>query len=136
MARANDYVAFPPRKLSRSTVRDYVRRASDGPIRSSIPELVGQAADEAGKSATAAQKAQVETQNVRTVFRNVSVAAVAALIVALAALYISVGGYISDARNEDVQFQRQVDELRSKLSEKTPNPDPAPSSSGPGDRGR
>jgi deoxycytidine triphosphate deaminase len=104
-ARHGQYVAFPDYKLKRQTVRDYVRHAHDGSIRSSIPEQI----EGARKAAESAEK-QVRS------FRNLSVVAALALVVALIALTFQALDFVSNATGEDKELRQEVRQLREEVS--------------------
>jgi deoxycytidine triphosphate deaminase len=104
--RSGVFVPFPRRKLGALSVRDYVRRAHPGSVRSSIPVLIGE-------SVRAAKKAQGVATTARGVIFGVSLLGAAGLV----GLGIQVNSTINDARDDTNTAQRQVIELRQELRE-------------------
>ncbi len=102
------WVDFPPRKLSRHDVEDYIGRASPTPITSSIPRLVGQAQESADKSAR-------EARSVRRIFLGVSALGLAAIAAGLAALVISVYGLVGDTDKDRQALSDRVSQLSTQL---------------------
>lgn len=100
------YVAFPPRKLERKGLEDYLKAASAGPVVSSIPAEVGAARVAAEKAAGAA----------RTV-RNLGVLGGVALLAALGALLLQVSSAVRDEGKDRTALERRVDDLRHTVAE-------------------
>lgn len=97
---------FPPRKLSRRDIHDYVAIASPTPITSSIPQLVGEAQEAAAASAR-------EARNVR----RISAAGLAAIVLALTAIVVSVYGLIRDSNDDRSALRDRVTQLSTELAE-------------------
>lgn len=95
------YVEFPPRKLERKGVVDYLKAASAGPVVSSIPAEVGAARVAAEKAAGAA----------RTV-RNLGLFGGVALLAAIGALLVEVSSAVRDEGKDRTALERRVDDLR------------------------
>ena len=117
-ARHGRYVEFPARKLSREDVEDYVNRARDGkPVISSIPELTGRVAAEAGRAADEAKKAAQGAEQTRRTSWRFQLAAAVGLVVAALALASFVHDVQQNATNHaDAALQRS-NEIETKTNE-------------------
>ena len=107
--RQSPYVPFPQRKLSRRTVEDYLGRAADGPITSSIPPLVGSA-----ERAAVATKDAAEKQLAR--IRRYSVVALLAVVLTLAGILITTYMLVEDSNSSRTALTHQVDSLEHEVA--------------------
>jgi deoxycytidine triphosphate deaminase len=107
--RRSSYVPFPQRKLSRRTVEDYLSRAADGPITSSIPSSVGRTERSAAATRLAARR-QVR------IIGGFSVFALLAVVGALAAILVSVYSLVEDSNSSRSALTHQVDTLEHEVA--------------------
>ncbi len=107
--RKSPYVPFPQRKLSRRTVDDYLGRAADGPITSSIPVLVGSA-----ERAALATKDAAEEQLAR--IRRYSVLALLAVVLTLAGILVTTYMLVEDSNSSRTALTHQVDNLEHEVA--------------------
>jgi deoxycytidine triphosphate deaminase len=107
--RKSPYVPFPQRKLSRRTVEDYLGRAADGPITSSIPASVGRTERSAAATRVAARR-QVR------IIGGFSVFALLAVVGALAAILVSVYSLVEDSNSSRSALTHQVDVLEHEVA--------------------
>jgi deoxycytidine triphosphate deaminase len=95
--REGEYVGFPERKRERRTVEHYLKYASDEPITSSIPPLLGKAAESARRAERSATR----------IF-GISLLAAIAVVIGIATIVISVYGLVesSDEANRTASAER------------------------------
>jgi len=96
----NPYVPFPPRKLERRGLADYLAAASSEPIVSSIPQEVG-----------VARRAAEQARNSVRRLQGLSLFAGVVLLVTIAALLLQTFGAIRDEGKDRSALQERVDRL-------------------------
>jgi deoxycytidine triphosphate deaminase len=102
------YVAFPERKLGNLTVRDYAKRAHDGPIVSSIPVLVGRAQQSATRAEQTVASYQRRFFGVSIIAGLVLFATITTLVVASWQLWKTIDGDVTNLRGQVSQIQGQA----------------------------
>jgi deoxycytidine triphosphate deaminase len=100
--RGSPYVPFPERKLTRRTMDQYLERAHDGPIVSSIPGLTGRAE-------ASAKRAADEARNVRRTFGLGLAVALVGLVVAVGTMVLDLHGVVSDSRNASDELSQELE---------------------------
>jgi Deoxycytidine deaminase len=148
--QAGKFRPFPPRKLQRKTITDYLERAvgRESSVRSSIPvafERVKESAALAAKSSeNAAASASAAADRVGSIQKRVTIGALIStivLIISLLALFIPMLSLVSDTQQytrdsagEVKKLEKRVEELEKKTAERqgTEHPGASNTSIGPG----
>jgi deoxycytidine triphosphate deaminase len=102
--RQGTYVPFPQRKLSRKTLDDYLSRAHDGPIVSSIPHAVGRAQYAAAAAAKEASR-----------IRNLTIGVGVGVLLAVGAIVVDVMGLIDDAGRDRTALESELSTVQEQL---------------------
>jgi deoxycytidine triphosphate deaminase len=101
--RGADFVGFPPKKLKRDRVVDYLKDHKS--VTSSIPQLVGQAQESARIAADANER-----------IRTISILAALGVFIAMAAVLVTIWFGLHEVGNEQGELRGELSRLRSSVA--------------------
>lgn len=104
--RYGEYVEFPQHKRNRRTLETYLKRASDEPITSSIPTLLGRA-----------EKAAQSAKRRANFIAGVSVVGLLAVAVAIVTMLVSVYNLVDSSNASRRDLTHQVDTLEHRVED-------------------